>query len=64
MEFDIDGSRYLVLGKPSDSTGMIRFRVGQLIKADEIHWKYEPIELAWTFPRGSTIRHNSGSDER
>lgn len=38
--FDRDGSRYVVLGKPSDPTGMIQFSVGKMMKADEIRWKY------------------------
>lgn len=42
--FDSDGSRYVVLGKPSDPTGMIRFSVGQMMKPDEIRWKYDFID--------------------
>lgn len=42
--FDSDGSRYVVLGKPSDPTNMIRFSVGQMMKADEIRWKYDFID--------------------
>ena len=42
--FDKDGSRYVVLGKPSDPTNMIRFSVWQMMKQDEIRWKYEFID--------------------
>lgn len=42
--FDSDGSRYVVLGKASDPTGMIRFSVGQMMQADEIRWKYDFID--------------------
>lgn len=36
VEFDSNGSRYVVLGKPSDPTGMIRFSVSQMMQSDEI----------------------------
>ncbi|ODN66145.1 MULTISPECIES: hypothetical protein [Methylophaga] len=42
--FDSDGSRYVLLGNASDPTGMIRFSVGQMMKPDEIRWKYEFID--------------------
>ena len=42
--FDSNGSRYVLLGKASDPTGMIRFSVGQMMKPDEIRWKYEFLE--------------------
>jgi len=42
--FDSDGSRYVVLGKPADPTGMIRFSVGQMMKTEEIRWKYAFID--------------------
>jgi hypothetical protein len=42
--FDSDGSRYVLIGKASDPTGMIRFSVGQMMKPDEIRWKYEFID--------------------
>lgn len=42
--FDSDGSRYVLLGKPSDPMGMIRLSVGQMMKVDEIRWKYEFID--------------------
>jgi len=42
--FDSDGSRYVLPGKASDPTGMIRFSVGQMMQADEIRWKYEFID--------------------
>ncbi|AFI84609.1 hypothetical protein Q7A_1791 [Methylophaga nitratireducenticrescens] len=42
--FDRDGSRYVVLGKASDPTNMIRFSVRQMMKPDEIRWKYEFID--------------------
>lgn len=43
--FDSDGSRYVVLGKPSEPTGMIRFSISQMMKAQDIHWKYAFIDL-------------------
>lgn len=42
--FDSDGSRYVLLGKASDPTGMIRFSVGQMMQPEEIRWKYEFID--------------------
>jgi len=42
--FDSDGSRYVLLGNACDPTGMIRFSVGQMMKPDEIRWKYEFID--------------------
>ena len=42
--FDSDGSRYVLIGKASDPTGMIRFSVWQMMKPDEIRWKYEFID--------------------
>lgn len=39
--FDVDGTRYVVIGNPDDPSGMIRFSVNQMMKADEIRWKYQ-----------------------
>lgn len=39
--FTESGERYVVVGEPSDSTGMIRFSLQQMMSADEIRWKYE-----------------------
>jgi len=39
--FDQDGRRYVVIGQASDPTGMIRFSVSQMMKAEEIRWKYD-----------------------
>jgi hypothetical protein len=35
------GERYVVIGQPSDPTGMIRLSVSQMMSADEIRWKYD-----------------------
>lgn len=42
--FDSDGSRYVLLGKASDPTGMIRFSVRQMMSAEAIRWKYDFID--------------------
>lgn len=34
------GRRYVVIGQPSDPTGMIRLSVSQMMSADDIQWKY------------------------
>lgn len=39
--FTDSGRRYVVIGKPSDPTGMIRFSVEQMMAASEIHWKFD-----------------------
>lgn len=41
LGFDKDGKRYVLLGKPSDPTNMIRFSISQMMQADDIRWKYE-----------------------
>lgn len=35
------GERYVVIGQPSDPTGMIRFSVSQMLPASDIRWKYD-----------------------
>lgn len=42
--FDSDGSRYVVLGKPADPTGMIRFSISQMMPKHSIRWKYAFID--------------------
>lgn len=39
--FTESGRRYVVIGEPSDPTGMIRLSVSQMMSAENIHWKYE-----------------------
>lgn len=34
------GERYVVIGKPSDPSGMIRFSIEQMLPAKDIRWKY------------------------
>ena len=41
---DISSLLASLIGKASDPTGMIRFSVGQMMKPDEIRWKYEFID--------------------
>lgn len=38
--FDKDGSRYVVLGEPSDPSGMIQMSVSQMMKPQDIRWKF------------------------
>lgn len=48
QEFDVSrgigftesGRRYVVIGQPSDPTGMIRMSVSQMMPAEDIHWKF------------------------
>lgn len=35
------GRRYVVIGQPSDPTGMIRLSVNQMMPAEDIRWKYD-----------------------
>lgn len=35
------GRRYVVIGKPSDPTGMIRFSVEKMMPLEAVRWKYE-----------------------
>ncbi|MCB2425446.1 hypothetical protein [Methylophaga pinxianii] len=42
--FDVDGTRYVVIGNPGDPTGLIRMSVSQMMKAEEIRWKYDFID--------------------
>jgi hypothetical protein len=35
------GRRYVVIGQPSDPTGMIRLSVNQMMAAEAIRWKFE-----------------------
>lgn len=39
--FTTSGERYVVVGQPSDPTGMIRMSVSQMMTADDIRWKYD-----------------------
>jgi len=39
--FTKSGRRYVVIGKPSDPTGMIRRSVENMLEAEIIRWKYE-----------------------
>lgn len=39
--FTESGSRYVVIGQPSDPTGMIQFSVKQMLPAEHIRWKYD-----------------------
>lgn len=41
LGFDKDGKRYVLLGKPSDPTNMIRFSIAQMVQANDIRWKYD-----------------------
>jgi hypothetical protein len=38
--FTESGRRYVVIGQPSDPTGMIRLSVSQMMPATDIQWKY------------------------
>lgn len=38
--FTESGRRYVVIGQPSDPTGMIRLSVSQMMPAGDIQWKY------------------------
>lgn len=38
--FTQSGRRYVVIGKPSDPTGMIRFSVEKMMPVEAIRWKY------------------------
>jgi hypothetical protein len=42
--FTESGRRYVVIGQPSDPTGMIRLSVNQMMPADEIRWKYDFVD--------------------
>jgi len=42
--FTRSGRRYVVIGQPSDPTGMIRLSVNQMMAADEIRWKYDFVD--------------------
>lgn len=39
--FTESGRRYVVIGQPSDPTGMIRLSVNQMMQPEDIRWKYE-----------------------
>lgn len=39
--FTQSGRRYVVIGKPSDPTGMIQFSVEKMMPAADIRWKYD-----------------------
>lgn len=39
-----NGTRYVVLGKPSDPTGFIRNSVAQMMQEKSINWKYDFLE--------------------
>ena len=38
--FTASGRRYVVIGQPSDPTGMIRLSVSHMMSEDDIQWKY------------------------
>ena len=38
--FDDDGTRYVMIGQPGDPTGMIQLSIQQMMKPEDIHWKY------------------------
>ncbi len=38
--FTESGRRYVVIGQPSDPTGMIRMSVSQMMPAKDIQWKF------------------------
>lgn len=38
--FDANGTRYVMIGQPCDPTGMIQFSIKQMMKPEDIHWKY------------------------
>ena len=38
--FDANGTRYVMIGQPGDPTGMIQLSVQQMMKPEDIHWKY------------------------
>lgn len=38
--FTESGRRYVVIGQPSDPTGMIRLSVSQMMPAEDIRWKF------------------------
>lgn len=42
--FTESGRRYVVIGQPSDPTGMIRLSVNQMMAPEAIRWKYDFIE--------------------
>jgi hypothetical protein len=42
--FTESGRRYVVIGQPSDPTGMIRFSVEQMMASNNIRWKYDFME--------------------
>ncbi len=42
--FTQSGKRYVVIGKPSDPTGMIRLSVDQMMQQEDIRWKYDFID--------------------
>lgn len=35
------GQSYVLIGGPSDPHGMIRFSVSQMMRPEDIHWKFE-----------------------
>lgn len=39
--FTLSGNRYVLLGPPSDPSGLIRFSVGEMMQPDDIRWKYD-----------------------
>ena len=39
--FTESGRRYVLIGEPSDPTGIIRLSVSQMMPADKICWKYD-----------------------
>lgn len=42
--FTESGRRYVVIGQPSDPTGIIRLSVNQMMPPEDIQWKYDFIE--------------------
>ncbi|WP_438971033.1 hypothetical protein [Methylophaga sp.] len=38
------GRRYVVIGQPSDPTGMIRLSVSQMMSVEDIQWKFDFID--------------------
>jgi hypothetical protein len=42
--FTESGRRYVVIGQPSDPTGMIRLSVNQMMPPEDIRWKYDFID--------------------